>query len=98
MTDGNTKVKQHHTCSVLVLLPMPCKMLLQLFLLKTPQEQLRDALARAFPPQALTQISCRTGNCQDVMEDPGKDPLANGHSVMIKLTGLAYVPAVVLQK
>lgn len=98
VTDGDAKVKQHHTCSVLVLLPMPCKTLLQLFLFKRPQEQLRDALVTASLPQPLTQISHRMGNCQDVMEDPGKDPVANGHNAMIKLTGLAYGPSVILQK
>lgn len=91
-------MKQHHTCSVLVLPPMPCKMLLQLFLLKTPQEQLKDALATASLPQPLPQISHRMGNCQDGTGDPGKDPLANGHNAVIKLTGLAYVPSVTLQE
>lgn len=99
MADGDAKTKQHQTCSVvLVLLPMPGKMLLQLFLLKTPQGQLRDVLAAASLPQPLTHISHRTGNCQDVMEDPGKDPLANGYNAMIKLTGLAYIPSDTLQK
>lgn len=92
ITDGDAKVKQHHACSVLVLLPMPCKMLLQLFLFKRPQEQLRDALATASLPQPLTQICYRVGNCQDVTEDPGKDPLANGHNAVIKLTGPSYGP------
>lgn len=91
-------MKQHHTCSVAVLLSMPCKMLLWLFLLKTPQEQLGDVLAPASLLQPLIQITHRMGNCQDIMEDTGKYPLANGHNAMIKLTGLAYVPSVTLQK
>lgn len=70
------------------------KMLLQLCLLKRPQEQLRDALATAPLSQLLPQISHRVGICQVVIEDPGKDPLAKGHNAMVKLTGLACGPSV----
>ena len=69
-------------------------MLLQLCLLKRPQEQLRDALATASLSQPLPQISHRVGICQAVTEDPGKDRLAKGHNATVKLAGLAYGPSV----
>lgn len=70
------------------------KMILQLCLLKRPQEQLRDALATAFLSQPLPQIRHRVGIHHAVMEGPGKDPLAKGHTAPVKLTGLTYSPSV----